>query len=347
MMDATLPEQMTVVDTHTAGEPTRIWVGGCLGAPGKTMAERRVWLRSNFDHLRTFLMQEPRGHRGMSGAIVGPPCDPAADIGIVYMDNYRYMPMCGHATIGVVTALAELGHLSPAGEENRLLLDTPAGQVKVRYRWSEGKVTEVSFRNVCSYHIVRASVDVRPWGTIPFDVAYGGNVFVLVSLEDLPLTISPERLPELRDAATEILRRVDRETTITDPITGETLRAVWLEFYDEHSNPPRNVVLGAPTSEEGNALLRCNKVDRSPCGTGLSAKLATLYSRGTLEIGETYRYQSIIGTEFRGTILETCQAGDAVGIVPEIFGSAHVIGIHTLFAAGGDPFRKGFLLPEG
>lgn len=346
-MNATLPKEMTVVDTHTAGEPTRIWIGGCFNAPGETMAERREWFRRDFDHLRTFLMQEPRGHRGMSGAVVGLPCNPTADIGVVYMDNYRYMPMCGHATIGVVTALAELGYLNPDGGENRLVLDTPAGQVQVSYRWSEGKVRDVSFRNVCSWHIARASVDVSPWGTISFDVAYGGNLFVLVSVERLPLTISPEQLPELRDAATQILRSVDRETIITDPVTGERLRAVWLEFYNEGCDPPQNVVLGSPTAEMSDALLRCNKVDRSPCGTGLSAKLATLHAQGALGIGETYRYQSIIGTEFRGRILETCQAGSMSGIIPEVSGSAHVVGIHTFFAADEDPFRTGFLLPEG
>ncbi|MFC2105317.1 proline racemase family protein [Candidatus Bipolaricaulota bacterium] len=342
-----LPRQVMAIDTHTAGEPTRIWVGGLLNAPGETMAERRIWLRDNADHVRTFLVQEPRGHRGMSGAIVGPPCDPTADIGVIYMDNYRYMPMCGHATIGVVTALVELGHVVPQGIENELVLDTPAGRVPTTYKVRQGKVSEVAFRNVCSYHIVRTSLEIPSLGHVGFDVAYGGNYFVLVSVEQLALRITVANLPQLRDFATNILRAVDSQMALVDPISGDPIRVVWLEFYDETCDPARNVVLGAPVAGDGESLLRCNKVDRSPCGTGLSAKLATLFARGTLKPGDRYRYQSIIETEFSGTIAETCPVGNVIGIVPEICGSAYITGVNTLFAGNEDPFPTGFVLPEG
>ena len=342
-----LPRQVTVIDTHTAGEPTRIWVGGLLGTPGRTMADRQAWLRDNSDHVRTFLVQEPRGHRGMSGAIVGSPCDPAADIGVIYMDNYRYMPMCGHATIGVVTALVESGHLVPQDEKNELVLDTPAGRVPVTYKMRQGRVSEVAFRNVCSYHVVGTSLEIPSLGQVGFDVAYGGNYFVLVSAEQLALKVSVDNLPRLRELATDILRAVDSQTALVDPISGDPIRVVWLEFYDETCDPARNVVLGAPVAGDGGSLLRCNKVDRSPCGTGLSAKLATLFARGTLKLGDRYRYQGIIGTEFSGTIVETCPAGEVVGIIPEIRGSAYIIGVHTLFVVDEDPFPVGFVLPEG
>jgi proline racemase len=342
-----LPDQLTVVDTHTAGEPTRIWIGGLYGIPGATMAERRIWLRDNYDHLRRFLVQEPRGHRGMSGAIVGPPCDPSADVGVVYMDNYRYMPMCGHATIGVVTALVEMGHLNACGGSGELVLDTPAGTVSVVYREEGGRVRDVTFRNVCSYHIVRSCLEVTSIGAVEYDIAFGGMHFVLVSVDQVPLEITPRSLPELRDTATAILREVDHQGGVVDPIGGQRVRPMWLEFYDETRNPARNVVLGAPVSAPGEGLLRCNKVDRSPCGTGLSAKLATLHARGDLSVGDVYPYESIIGTCFLGIIAQTCSEGEVDGIIPEVRGSAHIIGTHTLLAGRNDPFPAGFLLPEG
>jgi len=339
--------QIRVIDTHTAGEPTRIWVGGSLTIPGATMAERRAWIEVHADAIRTFLVCEPRGHRGMSGAIVGPPCDPEADLGVIYMDNYRYMPMCGHATIGLVTALVEFGYLTPDGEENEVVLDTPAGLVRVTYTVRDGIAVVVAFRNVCSYNIARSEVRLPSIGTVEYDVAYGGNYFVLVSAEQLPLVISTGNLPQLADAATEILRAVNKHKTLADPRTGAPVRSAWLQFYDESSMPAKNVVLGAPIAGDGAPLIRCNKVDRSPCGTGLSAKLAMLFSRGELKQGESYRYQSIIGTEFCGTIIETCAVGKSVGIIPEIRGSAYVMGVSTLLLSDRDPFPAGFILSEG
>ncbi len=342
-----MPSPIYVIDTHTAGEPTRIWITALIGAPGNTMRERAMWLQQERDDLRRFLVQEPRGHRGMSGAIVCTPLDSAAQVGVVYMDNYRYMPMCGHATIGVITALVETGYILNMARETSILLDTPAGLVQTMYRGDSERVTEVTFRNVPSYHLLRSSVDIVGVGTVPFDVAYGGNLFALVSVEPLKLAIQPERLPALVDLGTAILKSIDRDHCVAEPATGKRQRVTWIEFYDDTVSPPRNVVMGAAESGRTGELLRCNKVDRSPCGTGLSAKLAMLHAHGMLREGEDYPYRSVLDTEFRGRIVGEATVHGRDAIVPEVTGSAAIIGTHMLHARSEDSFGMGFVLSEG
>jgi len=336
---------ITVVDTHTGGEPTRVWVNGPFNLPGETMRQRRDWFRTHYDHLRTFLMQEPRGHRGMCGAIITPPASPEADLGVIFMDNYHYMDMCGHATIGLVTALVEVGALHYVQGRNYLTLDTPAGLVKVVFSVTSAGVDEVAFRNVTSFHCAEETVRLPEYGEVKVDIAYGGNAFVLVDAEALHLKICPTNLPRLKLLASKILQAVNTQVEAYHPVTGDRIRPTWVQFYDEQDTPPRNVVIGGmlPPTDKSETITLCNKVDRSPCGTGLSAKLATLYKKGVLRVGDEYVYQSIIGSQFRGKIV----AKDPPGIVPEISGRAYVTGINHLIATEEDIFKWGFLLPEG
>ncbi len=336
-------QQIAVVDTHTGGEPTRVWVGGMLNLPGESVREQRGWLQSQHDQLRTFLMQEPRGHRGMCGAMSVRPCDPGADLGVVFMDNHRYMDMCGHATMGYITAMVEMGSLGSPPGEHRVVMETPAGLVHVRYVVGTDGVQEVSFRNVVAFHCGSYEVELDRIGTVTVDVAYGGNVFALVDCRQLGVPVKPATLPRLKALATAVLRAVDRQAEVRHPRTGEPLRPTWVELYDEQSNPPRNVVIGAPRDGGSGEVLPADKVDRSPCGTGLSAKMALLHSRGELAVGEPYVYQSIIGSRFRGTVVDVV----ADGVVPEIAGRAYVMGIAHLMATEEDLFGRGFLLPEG
>ncbi|HIQ00496.1 TPA: proline racemase [Candidatus Bipolaricaulota bacterium] len=312
-----------VVDTHTAGEPTRVVLSGIPPIPGRTMEERRRWLAENADDLRRFLLREPRGHTDMFGAIVTQPCSPDADSGVIFLDNGGYLGMCGHGTIGVATALASLGWID--GE--RVTLDTPSGPVRCRIHRDANGVQAVTFRNVPSFYLTT----VR-WEGVPVHIAYGGNLFALVEAAAVGIGLVRESLPELMRLGMEIRRWANENHRFRHPATGGELVVELVEFYEE-GTPPRNVVVFG----EG-------QVDRSPCGTGTCAKMAYLHAEGRLGVGDEYRYRSILDTEFVGRIVAETELGGTKAIVPEITGSAYITGFGELVLVEGDPFPMGFQL---
>ncbi len=312
-----------VVDTHTAGEPTRVVTAGFPLPRGATMEERRRWLADNADALRGFLLREPRGHSDMFGALVLPPADPRADIGLIFLDLGGYLTMCGHGTIGAVTALAALGGIT--GDE--VTVDTPAGLVRCRIERSRGEVRAVAFRNVESFYLRTVEID-----GVPVAISYGGNLFALVDAGDVGLALSQENLPQLVARGLEIRARINAAHSFTHPGTGEKLAVELVEFYTE-GPPARNAV-----------VFGHGQVDRSPCGTGTCAKMALLHAKGELKIGEEYHHRSIIDTEFVGRIVSEAWVGNRPGIVPEVRGSAHITGFGTLVLTDDDPFPAGFRL---
>jgi len=312
-----------VIDTHTVGEPTRVVLGGILSIPGKTMEERRQWLAESADDLRQFLLQEPRGHNDMFGAFVTSPINPEADYGIIFCDCDGYLGMCGHGTIGAVTAIASLGWT----QKDELLLDTPAGLVRTHIHWKDNAVAAVSFQNVPSFYLETVSMDA-----VPVHVSYGGNTFALVDVEDVRLHVDQTALPKLVRLGMETRHWVNEHHTFVHPADGRPLDVQLVEFY-EKTTPHRNVV-----------IFGRGQVDRSPCGTGTSAKMALLHAQGQLKLGEEYRYQSILGTEFVGKIAAETLVGDRPGILPEVTGSAYITGLNTLILTEGDPFPCGFAL---
>lgn len=315
-----------VIDMHTVGEPTRVVLGGLPLIPGETMEKRRCWLAENADDLRQFLLQEPRGHSDMFGAIVTPPILAGTDYGIIFCDCEGYLGMCGHGTIGTVTALASLGWT----KKEELVLDTPSGLVRAHIHWADGVARAVSFHNVPSFYLQTVSMD-----EVPIHIAYGGNTFALVDVQSVGLRAERESLPELVPLGMKIRRWVNDHHAFVHPADGHPLVVELVEFY-EQTTPPRNVV-----------IFGRGQVDRSPCGTGTSAKMAFLHAKGKLKIGEEYRYQSILDTEFIGKVAAETLVGDRPGIIPEVTGSAYVIGFNTLMVTEGDPFPRGFVLnPE-
>lgn len=312
-----------VVDTHTAGEPTRVVLSGLPPVPGRTMEERRRWLAEKADDFRRFLLREPRGHADMFGAIVTQPCSPEADFGVVFLDNGGYLGMCGHGTIGVVTALASLGWI----DKDEVILDTPSGPVHCRVHRTGSEVQAVTFRNVPSFYLVTVQ-----WSGVPVHIAYGGNLFALVDTKILDMTIEVESLPELVRLGVEIRRGVNANHRFLHPGTGKELVVELVEFYEE-GDPPRNVVIFGD-----------GQVDRSPCGTGTCAKMAFLHAEGSLRVGEEYRYRSILGTEFVGRIAAETKLNGTRAIIPEITGSAYITGFGELVLVEGDPFPTGFRL---
>jgi 4-hydroxyproline epimerase len=347
-----LPDRIVVVDSHTEGEPTRVVVAGWCEVAGATMAERRDELRRHHDALRRALVCEPRGHEAMVGALLTPPVEPGSAAGVVFFDNAGYLGMCGHGTIGVVRTLEFLGRLdgwsaaeSPgaaaagAAATRTIRLDTPAGTVKAEIGggqaaddldgWdrNEGAVTVVNVPAHC--HAVDVTVEV-PWlGRVTGDVAYGGNWFFLTGIGQLGgVQLARDQV----GALTAATRRI-RDSLAAAGVTGEGGAEI---DHVEVFGPP-----SGPWADSRNFVL-CpgGAYDRSPCGTGTSAKLATLYARGELAPGKRWRQESITGGLFTAWL---GRDGDA--LVPHLRGRAFITGQATLLFDRRDPFREGFPRP--
>jgi len=317
---------VSYIDTHTGGEPTRIVYGGVPLPLGETMEARRRWMVRHADGLRRFLLREPRGHDEMFGALLVPPADRSADHGVLFMESAGYLRMCGHGTIGVAAALAELGWL--AGDQ--LVLDAPAGRVICRVDRGSDAPISVTVQNVASFYLGPADAD----GT-PVDLAFGGNLFALVDAGTVDRPIEPAYVSEFVAAGLRIRRALNRRSPYRHPGTGDPLAVGLVEFYDR-GDPPRNLV-----------VFGHGQVDRSPCGTGTSAKMAYLHATGRLAVGEPYRYRSVLGSEFIGRLIAETSVGERPAVIPEISGTAHVTGWGTLVLTDGDPFPEGFSLRAG
>lgn len=326
---------ISVVDSHTAGEPTRVIVGGIPYIPGHTITEKKFYLEQNLDYIRTAVMHEPRGHSDMFGSILTAPGDPRADMGIIFMDTGGYLNMCGHGTIGAVTIMIETGMLKVVEPVTRVVLDTPAGLVTARAQVEDGAVREVTFENVPAFLFESGVVEVEG-KNIPVDVAFGGNFFAIVNAADLGLRVCPEQVKELKEIGMEILKEVNRKLTVRHPIFTHINKIDLVEICDKPSVAGANI--------KNVVIFGKNQVDRSPCGTGTCAKLATLIAKGQLQINEELVNESILGTTFKGKALKAAQIGAYQGIIPQITGSAYITGLNNFVINKNDPLKYGFLL---
>jgi 4-hydroxyproline epimerase len=308
-------QRIQVIDSHTGGEPTRVIIGGGPDLGSGSMAERRSRFREQFDDLRSAVINEPRGSEVLVGAILCEPVDPRCAAGVIFFNNVGYLNMCGHGTIGVAVTLAHMGRIGPGTH----YLETPVGAVAIEY--SGGN--RVTFENVPSYrHAAGVSVAVEGAGRIAGDIAWGGNWFFLVGNHDQQLELAnAERL-------TEFTWRI-REGLVREGITGAQGGEI---DHIELFGPPRD-----PTAHSRNFVLCPGKAyDRSPCGTGTSAKLACLYADGKLKAGQVSRQESIVGSIFEGSVRL-----EGEKIIPRITGSAHITAETTLILDDDDPFRTG------
>ena len=326
---------ITTIDTHTGGAPTRTVISGIGPIPGETMAAKAQYLETEADFLRTMLLNEPRGSRVMSAAILTEPCRPDADIGVVFAEVGGYLPMCGHDTIGCVTAIhaANLVPLRKTPDEIRL--DTPAGLVVARIDRTLSGERIVGFRNAPAF-VMHRGVDVATErGVIRVDVAYGGNVYVIASAQQSGISVSRHHVHDMIHHAAELLRGVNDQVTIRHPglpcIHGAT-HVSFVEPIDRSGHTTGAVVI--PPGE----------VDRSPCGTGISARLAVLKDRGLLEVGVSVHHVGVLGTAFDARIVELAVVGQQDAVVVEITGQAYVTGFHRFVAEPKDPLRDGFVL---
>ena len=323
------------IDTHTGGNPTRTIVSGLPKLAGSTMAEKMLDMKSNHDGVRRLLMYEPRGHEVMSGACLIPPCRADADVGVIYIETGGYLPMCGHDTIGFCTALVECGLIPVEEPITTIRLDTPAGLVRAEVTVKDGAAVQVAFRNVPAFLHGAHRVEVPGIGGVECEIAYGGNFYAIVDAQTLGLLLEPSNASEIVGRAVLIRQTINRSLTVAHPESPFIRGVTHVEFYDEARHPEadaRNAVVVPPGG-----------IDRSPCGTGTSAKLAALFSQGKIGLNETYVHESIVGSLFRGRVLERTAVGGLPAVVTEIAGTARMMGMHTFYSEPDDPLDEGFL----
>lgn len=328
-------KMVTTIDTHTGGNPTRTVTSGAPVLIGSTMTEKMVYMSVHHDAFRQALMFEPRGHEVMSGCILTEPCDPTADIGVVFIETGGYLPMCGHDTIGVCTALIE-GGIFPV-HKDVLRLDTPAGLVEARLDIELGKVKRVTFTNIPSFlYKGDVLVHVDGLGELTLDIAYGGNFYGLVDARTLNLPLQPNMASEIIRIAILIREAVNEQHEIVHPEIPVIRGLTHIEFFSDPVSAEahcRNTVVVPPGG-----------IDRSPCGTGTSAKAAVLYAKGELAMNEEFVHESIVGSTFHAKVLKETAVGDMPAVVPQISGSAWVTGFHQFVFHEKDALNNGFFL---
>ncbi len=325
------------IETHTLGQPTRNVVSGFRHVPGKTMQEKFEYMRENEDWFRKVLMFEPRGSEIMSGTLITEPCTPGTDVGVLYFEASCWMPMCGHDTMGVSVALIEAGLVDVTEPITEIKLDTPAGVVTVEAKVIDGVVEEVSFVNAPALVLNRnVEVDTAEFGKLNMDISWGGNVYAILPAEKVGLAITPENCGRFTEIARSIAKDINEQVIVRHPELPFVDQVTHVEFAGPAKSADadiQNVVVALP-----------KVIDRSPCGTGTSAKAALLYAEGKLAVGESFVHESVIGSKFKCEIVEETEVGGIKAIVPKITGNACVIGFATWVLDPKDPFPEGFLL---
>lgn len=324
------------VDSHTEGMPTRVITGGVAALPGASMFERRQWFVDNADDIRRLLMNEPRGHSAMSGAILQPPTRPDADYGVLFIEVSGCLPMCGHGTIGVATVLVETGMVPVTEPVTTIRLDTPAGLVVADVAVEQGAAASVTIRNVPSFaYELDATVDVPGVGEVRYDLAYGGNFYAIVELERFGIPFDRAYSGRILDTGLAIMAAINEQRRPVHPENAEIDVCHHVQF----------VAAGSDAKHSRHAMaIYPGWFDRSPCGTGTSARMAQLYARGELGLHTDFVNESFIGTRFTGRLVGESTVGGRPAVVPTITGRAWVTAMAQYLLDPTDPFPAGFEL---
>ncbi|MGU9956681.1 MAG: 4-hydroxyproline epimerase [Arenicellales bacterium WSBS_2016_MAG_OTU3] len=324
------------VDAHTCGNPVRVVAGGGPTLRGATMSERRQHFLRDYDWIRTGLMFEPRGHDAMSGSILYPSTRSDCDTAILFIEVSGCLPMCGHGSIGTVTVALERGLVQPQ-EAGLLRLDTPAGRVDAEYTMQGDYVESVKLKNVASFlHSENLEIDVPELGVLTFDIAYGGNFYAIFEPQKNFSDMSQLTPAKIQALSPVVRERINRKYKVVHP-------------QDETINHVSHIMwTGKPTVKNANArnavFYGDKGIDRSPCGTGTSARMAQRVAKGQLKIGERFVHESIIGSLFVGCAESETTVDHFKGIMPSVEGKAFITGLNTIFIDERDPYAKGFLL---
>jgi proline racemase len=324
------------VDSHTEGMPTRVITGGVNVVPGTSMFERRQYFVEHLDHVRQLLMNEPRGHSAMSGAILQPPARPDADWGVLFIEVSGCLPMCGHGAIGVATVLVETGMVEVAEPVTTIRLDTPAGLVVAEVAVTDGKATAVTIQNVPSFVLgLDRTVKVPGFGNVRYDMAFGGNFYAILELDQLGIPFGREHKQHILDAGLAIMDAINDQDIPVHP--GNTQIAGCHHVY-----------LAAPGSTARHSrhamAIYPGWFDRSPCGTGTSARMAQLHARGELPLHTDFENESFIGTRFVGRLAAQTSVAGLPAVLPLVTGRAWITGTAQYFLDPADPFPAGFQL---
>lgn len=335
-----LPYQykIKVIDSHTMGEPTRIIYDGFPKLKGTTMMEKKNDLMERYDFLRTALMLEPRGHRDMFGALLTEPVHEEADFGVIFLESNGCLNMCGHGSIGAAAMIVETGMVEVKEPYTEVVLDAPSGIIRTKVHVVEGKAVEVSILNVPAFlYRQNLETEVPGWGKVPFDISFGGSFFALVDTEKIGLALNIENVDRITELGMALLEKIREEVEVKHPYLDITTVDL-VEFYGPSDNKEANMK---------NCVIFGNaQVDRSPCGTGTSAKIASLYTKGELKIGQEFVYESITGSLFRGEVIKEVEVAGYKAVIPQITGSAYITGINQYIIDEKDPLAYGFLLGE-
>lgn len=335
-MAAHFSRTITAIDAHAAGEPLRIIISGLPSLPGATMLERRRWLGEHHDAIRRTLLWEPRGHADMYGAVLTPPVTPEANFGVLFLTNEGYSTMCGHGIIALTTALIETGTVSSQGPETEVTYDSPAGLIAARAAITGDRVTSVTFRNVPAFRLLKQLEIALPSGPLQVDVCFGGAFYAFAAATDLGLAVRRDQVPALIEAGMAIKRAVEAVAEIRHPNEPE-LHGIYGTIISDQP---------VQSGSHGRAItiFAESQVDRSPCGTGTSAKLAKLYADGEIRRGEPYIHESVIDTTFTGTVVAETRIGSIPAVETEITGQGFLTGFHTFVVDPADPTGDGFLV---
>jgi proline racemase len=335
--------EITTTDYHTGGEPFRIVTGGVPALEGGSVTERRRWAAANLDHVRQLLVNEPRGHADMYGAFVTPPDDAGADLGVVFFHNEGYSTACGHGTIALVTWAIDSGRVAvgPGARQVDVTVDVPSGRLACTARLDDrGRVDAVGFRNVPSFVLARDVEVATARGLISLDVAFGGAFYGSLDVREVGLRVEPGAVPELIAMQRELRPALERALDVVHPDQPDLAGIYGVIFWEPIEAPD-----GAPRTQRNVAVFADGEVDRSPCGSGTSARLAILHERGEIGVGETLRHRSIVDSVFDARVIA---AGPPIGphdsVITEVEGSAFRTGQHTFMLDARDPLGTGFLL---
>jgi len=339
------------VDAHAAGEHGRVIVGGVLDVPGATTFDRMAWLRDHGDGLRRLMLREPRGYPAANCNLVLPPRHPDADAAYVIMEQVEYPGMSGTNTMCVVTVLLETGMLPMAEPVTELTLETPAGLIRVRADCADGKVRAVTFRNVPSFAThLDTPVEVPQLGTVTVDVAYGGMFYVIAEAAPFGLALTPDEGRDIVRISEMIKAAANEQLPVVHPeqpgFAGITIAQLTGPAHDP-VNSARNVVtVSTGTLDGSKPATWTGAIDRSPCGTGTSARMAALHAKGGLGLEEDFRHEGILGTVFTGRLVEETTVGGRPAVVPTISGTAWITGFADYVVDPTDPFPEGFTIGD-
>ena len=328
-----------VIGCHAEGEQGDVIVGGVLPPPGATMYEKMRNMEAHFDHVRRMLICEPRGSVARHVNLILPPTRPDCAAGAIIMEPTEYPPMSGSNTICVATVLLETGMIPMQEPQTRFKLDMPGGVVEILADCKDGKCVQVTFQNVPSFvEALDVKLEVEGLGEVVCDVAYGGMMYAIVDAKRLGFSIVPEEARQLAEVADKIRVAVRRQVSVSHPDFPDIRHASMIQFalpFEGVGKVTRNTCICAP-----------GRSDRSPTGTGTSARMAVLEARGLMTVGDTMTHASIIGSEFHGQIVGLTTVGDRRAIVPTITGRAWITGSHSYYVDPSDPYPTGYVLSD-